>query len=234
MKRLILPDRLKNGNASIYSIALHLVDVPFRETMQNTFFDLKFKLAEDINGNVVLNKWFDMNELVKKADEFAEHHFVKHNVKRKYTGEPYMVHPREVMEIVSTVHHDEQMLAAALLHDTVEDTPVTIEEIRDNFGEDIASLVGWLTDVSKLSDGNRKVRKAIDREHSGNAPARAQTIKLADLISNTKSIVHYDKNFAVVYLREKRKLLEVMKKGDRTLWNQADKMVKDGLKELRG
>ena len=88
------------------------------------------------------------------------------------------------MEIVQTVEHDEAMLAAALLHDVVEDTPVTIEEIQEIFGADVASLVDDLTDVSKPEDGNRKFRKALDREHSAQSSARAQTVKLADLISN--------------------------------------------------
>jgi (p)ppGpp synthase/HD superfamily hydrolase len=130
--------------------------------------------------------------LIDRADAFAEHNFVAIDQRRKYTGEPYMAHPREVADIVRTVPHDDAMIAAALLHDTVEDTPVTHEDILELFGEDVAELVRWLTDVSQPNDGNRKARKALDRQHSANAPARAQTVKLADLISNTRSIVAYD------------------------------------------
>jgi hypothetical protein len=93
------------------------------------------------------------------------------------------------------------------------------------FGIDIATLVGWLTDVSKPENGNRTVRKAIDRAHSAEAPAEAQTIKLADLISNSKSIMQYDPGFAKTYLEEKRLLLEVMTKGDRGLHAEASKYV---------
>ncbi len=75
---------------------------------------------------------------------------------RKYTHEPYIVHPAEVAKIVSTVPHTPQMLAAAWLHDVVEDTGVTLETIRAEFGDEVATLVGWLTDVSRPEQGNRQ------------------------------------------------------------------------------
>jgi (p)ppGpp synthase/HD superfamily hydrolase len=113
------------------------------------------------------------------------------------------------------------MIAAAWLHDTVEDTGVTIEVIRAEFGAEVAELVGWLTDVSRPEHGNRAHRKALDRAHSAMAPAEAQTVKLADLIANTRSIVAHDKAFAKTYLEEKRLLLAVMTKGDPTLMMEA-------------
>jgi (p)ppGpp synthase/HD superfamily hydrolase len=144
---------------------------------------------------------------------------------RKYSGEPYIVHPAEVAGIVATVAHTPEMLAAAWLHDVVEDTGVTNEVIRAEFGADVAELVGWLTDVSRPEQGNRAIRKAIDRAHSAMAPAEAQTIKLADLISNTRSIVAHDEKFARTYLEEKRLLLEVMTKGDAVLMAEARKYI---------
>jgi (p)ppGpp synthase/HD superfamily hydrolase len=136
---------------------------------------------------------------------------------RKYTNEPYIVHPAEVVSIVRSVPHTEAMVAAAWLHDVVEDTGVTIETVRAEFGEEVADLVGWLTDVSRPEDGNRAHRKARDREHTAAAPAEAQTVKLADLISNTRSIMAHDPKFAVTYLEEKQALLAVMTRGDATL-----------------
>jgi guanosine-3',5'-bis(diphosphate) 3'-pyrophosphohydrolase len=136
---------------------------------------------------------------------------------RKYTHEPYWVHPAEVVSIVRSVPHTEAMLAAAWLHDVVEDTGVTIETVRAEFGTEVADLVAWLTDVSRPEDGNRAHRKARDREHTAAAPAEAQTVKLADLISNTRSIMAHDPKFAVTYLEEKRALLAVMTRGDATL-----------------
>ena len=160
-----------------------------------------------------------MESIVDRALAFAT---IAHGEqKRKYSGEPYIVHPIEVMEIVKTVPHDEVMLAAALLHDVVEDTEVTLAEIHQAFGEDVASLVDDLTDVSKPEDGNRKLRKALDREHSANSSARAQTVKLADLISNSSDILENDPKFARVYLAEKELLLEVLTQGDPTLHEKA-------------
>ena len=164
-----------------------------------------------------------MTHLVQKALTFAT---TAHDGQvRKYTKKPYIVHPIEVMEIVSTVEHDDEMLAAALLHDVVEDTTVTIEEIQQEFGADVAILVDELTDVSKPADGNRACRKAMDRAHSAQACPRAQTIKLADLISNARDIVKHDKNFAKVFLGEKRQLLQVMLEGDIALYNIALSLV---------
>lgn len=145
---------------------------------------------------------------------------------RKYTNEPYIVHPAEVADIVANVPGaTNEMIAAAWLHDVVEDTGVTIEVIRAEFGSRVAELVGWLTDVSRPEQGNRATRKAIDRAHSAMAPADAQTIKLADLISNTKSIMAHDEKFAKTYLEEKRLLLEVMNKGDPFLLTVARKYI---------
>ncbi len=137
--------------------------------------------------------------------------------KRKYTGEPYIVHPAAVAKIVSKVVNDEEVIAAAWLHDVVEDTPVTLSEIETLFGTRVAPLVEALTDVSKPTDGNREIRKQKDLRHLVKAPAEAQTIKYADLIDNTRSIVEHDIGFAKVYLEEKRRLLEVMDKGDQGL-----------------
>jgi (p)ppGpp synthase/HD superfamily hydrolase len=140
---------------------------------------------------------------------------------RKYTNEPYIVHPAEVAATVKTVPHTEAMVAAAYLHDVVEDTGVSIELIRAEFGSEVSDLVGWLTDVSRPDHGNRASRKAVDRAHTAAAPAAAQTVKLADLISNTRSIVEHDAKFAETYLAEKRLLLEVMTKADPELMARA-------------
>jgi (p)ppGpp synthase/HD superfamily hydrolase len=144
---------------------------------------------------------------------------------RKYTFEPYIVHPAEVAGIVAEAGGTPEMIAAAWLHDTVEDTGVTSELIRAEFGDEVATLVGWLTDVSRPDHGNRAARKAVDRAHTAAAPAEAQTIKLADLICNTKSIVAHDPKFAVTYLAEKRELLEVMTKGNPSLRERAIRQI---------
>jgi len=164
-----------------------------------------------------------MSRIVEKALSFATE--AHEGQVRKYTGVPYIVHPIEVMEIVKTVSGDVNMHAAALLHDVVEDTDVTIQDIQREFGEDVARLVDDLTDVSKPEDGNRKTRKALDRAHSAMASARAQTIKLADLISNGRDILKNDRNFAKVFLKEKDLLLQVMTEGDGKLRAIAQEII---------
>ena len=166
-----------------------------------------------------------MTTLIDKARVFATAAHAAVGQTRKYTGEPYVVHPIEVSELVASVGGTDAMVAAALLHDVLEDTGVTFDVLDAEFGSEVAELVLWLTDVSKPEDGNRSTRKALDRQHSAAAPAEAQTIKVADLISNTRSIVAHDPDFAKVYLKEKRMLLEVQTKADPALLNQAKEQV---------
>ena len=167
---------------------------------------------------------------VKRAIEFAT--LAHQGQTRKYTNENYIVHPLEVAELVATVPHTEDMLVAAILHDTVEDTPVTIEEIHRIFGFRVALLVENLTDVSMPSDGNRATRKAKDLKHTATSSPYAKTIKLADLISNTKAIAKNDPAFAKVYLQEKELLLAVLTEGDKYLHLQATKLLKESFKRL--
>lgn len=158
-----------------------------------------------------------MMNTVERAKVFATAAHAAVGQTRKYTGEPYVVHPIEVSELVASVGGTEAMVAAALLHDVLEDTEVTVDVLEEQFGSEVADLVLWLTDISKPEDGNRSTRKVLDRQHSAAAPAAAQTIKVADLISNTRTIVEFDPGFAKTYLAEKRLLLGVLTRADPTL-----------------
>lgn len=109
---------------------------------------------------------------------------------------------------------------------------MTPAELRDVFGERVALLVIEVTDVSRLEDGNREVRKRLDREHLARSSHEGATIKLADLIDNTCSIVTYDKGFARSYLREKEALLEVLKHGHAELWGRAHETLQAAQLEL--
>lgn len=150
-----------------------------------------------------------MSILTDRAKFFAE---VAHaGQTRKYSDDPYITHPIRVSEIVAHNGGTDDMVAAALLHDVVEDTPVTHDEILDKFGANVGYLVFRLTDVD-LSHGNRKTRKALDRDRIANSCARVQLIKLADFIDNTTSIVQHDPSFAKLYLQEKSQMLDVMDK----------------------
>ena len=183
-------------------------------------------------NNCMTPKWFReevrssyYGEIVRRALLFAE--YAHEGQTRKYTGEPYINHPVAVASLVAKYHpYRNDMIIAALLHDTVEDTAVTQDEIRQKFGEDVAWLVFWLSDVSKPEDGNRVIRKEKDRKRISMAPAEAKTIKLADLIDNSSSIIKYDPAFAKIYMKEKELLLEVLKEGNSALLGQARAIVK--------
>lgn len=162
-----------------------------------------------------------MHDLVDKARRFAIKAHGRLDHRRKYSSEPYSVHLQAVADLVAAVSDDPEMIATAWLHDTVEDTPTTLADLEDRFGSSVACLVGELTDVSQPADGNRAIRKSIDRGHLASASSRAKTIKLADLIHNCQDICNHDAEFARVYLTEMASLLEVLQDGDALLYTQA-------------
>lgn len=162
-----------------------------------------------------------------EAMHFADAAHCEIGQKRKYTGDPYIYHPKNVAYLVKIIGGTDEMISAAYLHDVLEDVAPKCHLFNDEailkiFGMEILNLVCWVTDISKPEDGNREERKRIDREHIAKAPADAKTIKLADLIDNSLTICEHDMNFAKVYLKEKRLLLNVLKDGNKNLWYIAD------------
>jgi len=147
--------------------------------------------------------------------------------KRKYTGNPYTDHLAEVAGIVAAVADQKMidtMVSVAWLHDCVEDQGVTISNIKDIFCSEIADGVYFLSDIE---EGNREQRKAMSRERLAEAPGWVQTIKCADLISNTSSIVMHDPKFAKVYMQEKKLLIEKLTKADQRLVSMVKKNLAD-------
>lgn len=163
---------------------------------------------------------------------------------RKYTPERYIVHPVRVMEIVSTYNHDLPVRCAALLHDVLEDTPVTKDELRLELGKVLEEkeadramqLVVELTDVfvkrdfPKLNRGTRKEKEVIRLSETS---ADAQTIKYADIIDNVNDHLAQDAEFARVYLREARAMLQGMTSGDSVLREKAVALVNESLLALK-
>lgn len=172
-----------------------------------------------------------MSALTELAYAYAQ--FKHRDQKRKYTGDPYFFHCAEVANHLECMHMPEHVVAAGYLHDVVEDTDATLDDIERIFGKDVAKLVEEVTDVSKPEDGNRAIRKEIDRNHLAKASAWGKTIKLADLISNTHSIVERDLNFAKVYLAEKERLLEILIGGHGYLYNEARELLEDSKNKLK-
>ena len=110
---------------------------------------------------------------------------------RRGKGFPYIVHPMEAVEIVATISPDQELLAAAALHDTVEDTDVTVEQLRAEFGDRVAELVASESDVvfegqSEEESWHARKQAAIDRLAA--ASHDAKIVALGDKLSNMRAI----------------------------------------------
>lgn len=152
--------------------------------------------------------------------------------RRRYTLNPYAEHLAEVAAIAASTlspEHREHGLAAAWLHDCVEDQGVTQAELKQRFGATVALGVMALSD---MEEGTRRERKRLACLRLGSAPGWVQTIKLADLISNSASIVQHDPKFARVYLKEMVLILDAMTQADPRLSGLARSQVEQGISKL--
>lgn len=123
--------------------------------------------------------------LFDKAAKFAID--AHHNTERRGKGYPYIIHPMEAASIVATMTNDQELLAAAILHDTVEDTDVTIEEIRERFGDRVAMLVQ--NETAPLDDSlTWREKKAAQLKQLADAPHDSKVVALGDKFSNMSGI----------------------------------------------
>ena len=134
------------------------------------------------------NKYLN-TDLLDRAIIFAVH--AHHDTERRGKGFPYIVHPMEAVEIVSTITSDQELLAAAALHDTIEDTDVTVEDIRREFGDRVSELVHSESDqfvegVSEEDSWHDRKQAAIDRLAA--ASHDAKIVALGDKLSNMRAI----------------------------------------------
>src|SRR5512142_596532 len=138
------------------------------------------------------NRPNDDLDIVKKAYEFALKHHAGQN---RASGEPYLMHPVEVAHIVAQMKLDSATVAAALLHDTVEDTGVTIADIQKEFGEQVAHMVEGVTKISKIDFASREERQAENVRKMVLAMVddiRVIMIKLADRLHNMRTLEYLD------------------------------------------
>lgn len=137
---------------------------------------------------MIMGKKIDTS-LLDKAMKFAiEAH---KGQERRGKGFPFIVHPMECVEIAATITADQEILAAAVLHDVVEDTDYTIEDIRLNFGERIASLVGSETEevvTGKTEEESWHERKQAAIDRIKRASHDAKIVALSDKLSNARAI----------------------------------------------
>jgi guanosine-3',5'-bis(diphosphate) 3'-pyrophosphohydrolase len=182
-----------------------------------------------------------MEQVLEKVKSFVDQ--AHGEQMRKYTPDRYIVHPVRVMELCRQYTDDISVLAAALLHDVLEDTPVKEEEIRtflsglmnERQTAKTVKLVKELTDEfikTNYPHLNRRARKAQEVERLSKTSADAQTIKYADIIDNAREIVSHDASFAKVFVRECDALLRNMKKGNPELYARAQETLQKALQEM--
>src|SRR6201998_4851572 len=128
--------------------------------------------------------------LIRKAWEFCVQH---HKGQMRASGEPYIIHPLEVAEVLAEMKMDSTAIAAGLLHDAVEDTPATSEEIGQKFGDQVAHIVEGVTKIDKIQFANREDRQAENVRKMLLAmvsDVRVVLIKLADRLHNMRTLEH--------------------------------------------
>ena len=176
------------------------------------------------------------NQLILKAARFAAH---KHRNQRRKDEErtPYINHPISVAKIISEIGNveDPEVLAAALLHDTLEDTETTVEELIDNFGERVCSLVQEVTDDKTLSKLERKKRQI---DHAKEISEGAALIKLGDKISNVTDITNtpptnWDSNRRLEYFDWAEKVIDNCPKVNEKLENYFKDSIQKGREKLQ-
>lgn len=169
-----------------------------------------------------------MNDLVALARALAEEWHAGEI--RKFTeGEAYIVHPIAVANLVAEVSSRWELQAAAYLHDVLE-CPDDLRRAREavilqRLGQDVLDLVHEVTNPSRPSDGNRAVRKALDRAHLAKASPDGQTLRLADAVDNFSSLEQRSPRFAVDYAVEKQLILPLTTEGAPALHARLTTMI---------
>lgn len=145
-----------------------------------------------ITLNDLINKLKEYNpeeiEYVKKAYEYAN---VLHAGQKRQSGEPYISHPLNVAYILAEMHADRETICAGLLHDTLEDTNITKEDLAHDFNQNIANLVDGVTKISKMNfsskqeQNNANTRKIIT---GITEDVRIIIVKLADRLHNMRTL----------------------------------------------
>ena len=145
---------------------------------------------QDLLKTVKANRPSEDTAPIAKAWEFCVHY---HEGQLRASGEPYIIHPLEVAEVLAEMKLDATAIAAGLLHDAVEDTPVTSEEIATAFGEQVAHIVEGVTKIDKIQFANREDRQAENVRKMLLAmvsDVRVVLIKLADRLHNMRTLEH--------------------------------------------
>ena len=171
------------------------------------------------------------NKLILKAVNFAA---IKHKDQRRKDAKesPYVNHPISVALIISEIGgvDDPEVLAAALLHDTIEDTDTTPEELEDLFGKRVRTLVEEVSDDKSLPKAERKEKQI---EHAKSISKGAALIKLGDKISNVTDVLDnpptdWDDDQREKYLKWAKKVIDNCPKVNERLENHFTELLRSG------
>jgi len=160
------------------------------------------KTIEDVIGKQKENNPSSDSGLIERAYKFAEE---QHKNQDRLSGEPYIIHPVEVAYILADLELDDATICSALLHDVIEDTDVTIEELEEKFGKEIAEIVDGVTKLSKLQyftieeqqvENYRKMFLAMGKD------LRVILIKLADRLHNMRTLNYLRRDRQIANAKE--------------------------------
>jgi (p)ppGpp synthase/HD superfamily hydrolase len=172
-------------------------------------------------------------EKCRKAREFA---IRKHGDQmRDFDPEPYWHHCGRVANRLIRYSASTEIVVAGWLHDTLEDTDATFEELVLEFGAESADIVLEVTNVSHFDHGRRPMRKRLDRQYLAGASWKGQMVKCADIIDNIPSMVEHNLKFAQIYVPEKREQMLAMTNIRQVcypIWAAAFDVVKAGERSI--
>jgi guanosine-3',5'-bis(diphosphate) 3'-pyrophosphohydrolase len=145
---------------------------------------------QQLLAKVAANRPSDDLEIIRKAYDFSLKH---HQGQTRASGEPYLIHPLEVSLVLADMKLDSTAISAGLLHDAIEDTPVTHEDIRREFGDQVVHIVEGVTKIDKIDLASREERQAENVRKMVLAMVddiRVVLIKLADRLHNMRTLKH--------------------------------------------
>ncbi len=191
VRQRVTSDETSLQQASQGNAGLHIESRPIAKPNPATHTQDRInERFEALVQRVQANRSTEDITLIRKAWAFCVSH---HEGQMRASGEPYIIHPLEVAEVLAEMKLDATAIAAALLHDAVEDTPATNEEIASSFGDQVAHIVEGVTKIDKIQFANREDRQAENVRKMLLAMVtdiRVVLIKLADRLHNMRTLEH--------------------------------------------
>jgi len=178
------------------------------------------KLINNVGGKMGLKEFQTGKELIEKAKAFATN--CHKTQTRKFDGKPYIVHPEAVASLVDQFGGSPEMVAAAWLHDVVEDCGITVRDLIEHFGTQVSGLVWELTSPKDLNK-SKKAEYLLDKMNTMSSDAL--TIKLCDRLNNVSDFNTAPKGFVNKYAPETQFIIDELEGGGRPLTDKQTKII---------